>query len=333
MGADALRRYRAALALVVLLAACRTVPPPTPPVPLPPLVVPLPPVVPDPPPLPAWVGPDATGAWPEALVDTSAVNHEAVGDVVVIHQGVLIAKIGAWDQLSALWSSCVRTWRTLLTLQAIQGGRAPPSLLWDEVGSPFPTGVRWIHVLSRTSNATPPGTSWRYSGGSHWPWQHQMLERLTGETRETSLARLVAAVDMHNMRWDRDPDDGTTRLDASPYEMAKLGYLMLRAGQWRDTRVFDADLWAQATGGGVMGNGVPDPLEGWQLHLIRAGRYDELGARPPMSAVPDGYFAAGGVNRGYVVVLPAYNLVIARVRRSGVYLDQWLPGLLRALGF
>src|SRR5690606_4141972 len=142
----------------------------------------------------------------------------------------------------------------------------------------FPPGIKLVHVLSRTSNANPPGSSWRYSGGSHWPWQHEVVERLTGESRERQAERLAAAVGAR-LSWDRDDDDDTQRIHGSPYEVAKLGLLMLRQGLWRDRRVFDADLWQVATGGGVDGDGRPFPLEGWQVHLVRDGVHSELGHR------------------------------------------------------
>jgi hypothetical protein len=274
--------------------------------------------------------PDEQGRWPEALRPLDRVNTDTVGDAVVIHRGQLIAEIGGSRKNSGLWSSCIRTWMTLKFLKAIHEGRIAKEQLWLPVGPPFPSNVLLIHVLSRTSNANPPGSAWRYSGGFHWPAQHAKHEELTGDSREESARQLADAVGAR-LTWDRDPDDDTQRMDGSPYEMAKLGYLMLREGQWQDRRVFDADLWRMATGGGVTGDGNPYPLEGWQVHLIRGGVHSELGTRPRMDGVGDGYFGAGGTNRGYVVVLPDRDVVIARVRRSGVYLDQFLPDLLKAL--
>jgi len=325
---------RGLIGLVVVLSACVTLPRPSPPVVAPPITIP-PIVVPELPPVvvePTLAWPGADGAWLEDLRDTSRVDRDAVGDAVVIHRGVLIAKLGNWNARSGLWSSSVRTWRTLMTLQAIHEGRIPREALEQDAGRPFPQGIHLIHVLSRTSNARPPGTSWRYSGGDHWPWQHQVIERMTGESREATTLRLVSAVGA-SLTWDRDPDDGTQRVDGSPYEMAKLGLLMLREGLWSDHRVFDADLWRMAIGGGLHGDGAPMHTEGWQVHLVRdGGRHTELGARPPMSHVSDrAYFAAGGTNRGYVFVDPETDLVVARVRRAGVSVDQFLPNLLDAL--
>lgn len=323
---------RLLVAALVVSTACLSARRPLPP----PIVSPPPPVVEAPlptssddPSAPVLVWPQPDGTWVEALRDLSRVNRDAVGDTVVIHQGRLIAKIGNWRLASGLWSSSVRTWRTLIALQAIHEGRIPRAALWADAGLPFPPGILLLHVLSRTSNAHPPGSSWRYSGGAHWPWQHAVLERLTGESREASMARLVSSVGAQ-LTWDRDPDDGTQRLDGAPYEMAKLGLLMLRDGRWRDQRILDADLWAMATGGGVNGDGAPLATEGWQIHLIRDGRHTELDDRPPMGTL-QGYFAAGGVNRAYVIVLPALDVVVARVRRSGVFIDQFLPDLLTAL--
>lgn len=295
----------------------------------------LEPVVTDPPPavVPALVWPNAEGAWVEALRPSERVALDAVGDCVVIQHGQLIGKFGQWDRPSGLWSSCVRTWRTLMVLQAIREGRISREALWRPAGPPFPTAdVLLVHVLSRTSNAKPPGSAWRYSGGSHWPWQHEVVERLTGESREQQAERLASAV-VARLTWDRDPDDTTQRIDGSPYEMAKLGLLMLRNGQWRDRVVFDADLWQKAIGRDLTDNPHPLETEGWQVHLVRQGRHTESGTRPPMRHVSDqAYFAAGGTNRGYVFVDPATDLVIARVRRQGIYIDEFVPDLIDALG-
>lgn len=260
------------------------------------------------------------------------MNQDAVGDAVVIHRGVLIAKIGNWSKPSGLWSSCIRTWMTLKWLKTIHEGAIPQTDLWRPIGHGFPSDVLLIHVLSRTSNANPPGSSWRYSGGSHWPLQHSAHEAVSGLSREESAQQLTSAVGAR-LTWDRDPDDDTQRIDGSPYEMAKLGLLMLREGQWKDRRVFDADLWQKAIGLDLTNNPHPVDTEGWQVHLVRhGGSHTELGSRPRMVGVSDSaYFAAGGTNRGYVFVDPERDLVVARVRRQGVYLDQFLPGLLSAL--
>lgn len=259
---------------------------------------------------------------------------QAVGHAVVIHRGVLVAEIGQAHRSSNLWSSCARTWRTLMVLQAIQEGRLRREALWEPAGAPFPPDVLLIHVLSRTSNATPPGTSWRYSGGEHWPWQHEVIERLTGESREMHATRLTSVVGAR-LTWTRDAEDGTQRLHGSPYEMAKLGELMRREGRWGDRQVFPADLWAMATGGGVAGDGQPNRYEGWQVHLVKDGLHSDGFRIPPalpMAHVSDrAYFAAGGVNRSYVFVDPARELVVARVRESGVFIDEFLPSLIEAL--
>lgn len=320
---------------LVALVACKTTGPTRPPV----VVTPPPIIVPDtphPPPPVTLTWPNVDGTWLESAVDTSSVNRDAVGDAVVIQKGVLIAKLGNWGGSSGLWSSSVRTWRTLIALQAIHEGRVAREALWQDAGRPFPAGIWLIHVLSRTSNARPPGSSWRYSGGDHWPWQHEIIERMTGESRERQAERLAQAIGAR-LTWDRDPDDDTQRIDGSPYEMAKLGLLMLRAGQWQDRRIFDADLWAMATGGGVNGDGAPNPYEGWQVHLVKGGMHSDGFRTPqasPMTFLSDGccFFAAGGTNRGYVFVDRTRELVIARVRRQGVFIDQFLPGLYSALG-
>lgn len=290
----------------------------------------------------AW--PDNAGRWRESRLALGPVNLDAVGDCVVIRAGVLIAAIGNVTGRSGLWSSCVRTWLTLLALRLVLLGKIDLEAL---IGSPFAAWVKWKHVLSRVSNSVGPDhLTWRYSGGNHWPWLHRKLEAAGGAPIDELLRTLLLEPIRADLTPNWEPDNRgeaywTIRVDGSPYEMAKLGLLMQRDGVWNGQRLFDAGLWRIATGGGVNGDGVPNRYEGWQTHLVKDGMHSDgfASASRPVAAVPMTmlssrcYFAAGGVNRGYVFVDPDREVVVARARRSDVFIDQFLPELYTALGF
>ena len=303
------------------------------------------------PPVPRWVTratssawPDAAGHWPEALRPIDRVDHDAVGAAAVIHHGVLIAIVGAAAGLTGLWSSCIRTWLMLVALRLATLGQLSLDV---PVGAPFPAWVTWRHVLARVSTppSRPGALHWRYSGGDDWIWFHRALEQAGGapcdELLQTLLLDPLGATLRPNWERDGDPSDPnkpdrgeayrTLRLDGEPYEMAKLGYLMLRQGRWRNEQLIDPALIRMAVAGGLFGDGQPDPMQGYMTHLVRGGRYDEIGDRSSMAGVTAGYFAAGGTSRAYVVVIPSLDLVVARVRRAGVYIDQFLPELIDAL--
>jgi CubicO group peptidase (beta-lactamase class C family) len=221
------------------------------------------------------------------------------------------------------------------------------------IGSPFPSWVTWRHALARVS--TPPSRAdhliWRYSGSDDWPWLHRKLEAAGSATLDVLVQTLlldpIGASLTPNWEADGAPTEGkpdrgiefrTLRVDGSPYEMAKIGLLMQREGEWKGAHLFDAGLWRVATGGGLNGDGYPNNLEAWQTHLIKGGDHsdrltmkDRTKPGELMATVPSGRFAAGGTSRGYVVDLFDRDLVVARVRRSGVYLDQFLPGLIASV--
>lgn len=290
------------------------------------------------------VWPDGVGRWHEELRPLDRVDFGAVGAAAVLLRGIVVARIGSAAGLTGLWSSCIRTWLMLVALRLATLGRLSLDAV---VGAPFPAWVTWRHVLARVSTppSRPDALRWRYSGGDDWIWFHRALEQAGGAPCDVLLQTLLLDPLGATLRpnWERDgdpsdpskPDRGqayrTLRLDGEPYEMTKLGYLMLREGRWRNEQLIDPALVRMAVAGGLLGDGQPDPMQGYMTHLIRGGRYDEIGDRTSMAGVTDGYFAAGGESRGYVVVLPDKDLVVARVRAKGVWLDQWLPGLFSAL--
>lgn len=278
--------------------------------------------------------PEAQGASSDRL---QAIPPSVMGDAVVIRHGQEIWRWGDPGRVERNWASVSRpfvttAWGAALTRRKIAGGLAALERELRDFATPtartFVAGIRLKHLLSYTSRANPPGSRWAYSSGDHWPKQHALFREVVGLPVHECLNRDVFAAIGGGLGAVETGDDRTCRVHGSCLDMARWGYLWLRQGRWRDETLIDPAFVRRAVGGGPDGDGPPNPLEGYQMHLVRGERHRE----GPMPGVPDGaYFGYGSVDRGVVAVVPALDLVVARHREHGYPVETFLGAICQAV--
>ena len=290
------------------------------------------------------LGPYPGVEWPTASPAAHDVSETALraiaqgtmGNATLIRHGVEIFTWGNASQYEPIWSSCGRSyvttaWGMALTRGEIPGGLAaldrPVRDLPSMRALSFGASIELRHLLSYTSIATPPGSSWSYSCREHWPWQHQVFQEVVGRHPTVYLnAELLPRLGGHLRAITMS--DGTTRVEGSPRSQARWGYLWLRGGRWSDGEILHPAFVARALGGGPDGDGRPEPKEGYQIHKAQGGQWSD-GLLP---GVPDdAFFAAGGGDKAFIVVVPSLDLVVARRRSEGYNIGTWLGDILRAV--
>jgi hypothetical protein len=255
----------------------------------------------------------------------------ATGQMIAVQHGAEVWRFADPYRHETNWASVARSYVTTAWLTGIERGHvvATPETFVRSFNTPtaakFDPRVQLKHLLSYTSCFDPPGSRWRYSCGDHWPWQHTLFQELTGRTVAdylngevfSTLGVLSAVM----------TSDGTARVHGRSADHARWAYLWLHHGRWRDVRLIADELTRRATAGGPDGTGVPNPLEGWQIHLIRNGTAWEL----DFTGVPDGFMArAGGSSHEAVVVIPSLDLIVVAKGRDPV--TQFMRQLVDALG-
>src|SRR5215216_941075 len=98
----------------------------------------------------------------------------------------------------------------------------------------------WIKFILARPMSNAPGTTFNYnSGNSHL--LSALVTKLTGmDARDYAKAELFAPLGINTANWLRDPQllaIGGFGLAMLPRDMAKIGYLYLRNGQWEDKRI------------------------------------------------------------------------------------------------
>ena len=196
-----------------------------------------------------WPYPDAT--WPRADPSEHGMSASALRAVplslivaaTVIRHGHEVWTYGDVDVVETSWASCSRSvlttaWGILIFRGAIPGGmdalEDPVLALGTATAHLFSPNIKLKHLLSYTSQANPPGSSWSYSCREHWPAQHRILEELTGETVQRWMQRELLDVLGGHLGCRRVGADGTNRVIGSCRDMARWGYLWLRQGRWHD---------------------------------------------------------------------------------------------------
>lgn len=269
-----------------------------------------------------------------------AIKPGVIANAVVIRHGYEVQTYGDAGRKFTAWSSCSRSflttlWGQLITYGAIPGGMAalddPVRALGTKTAQTFRPAVKLKHLLSYTSCANPPGSTWRYSCGDDWLKQHQILEELTGETVQKRMQRELLNPLGGGLRAARKKDDDTNRVHGSCRDMARWGYLWLHGGVWRDGQVLvDAPIVARAIAGGPDGDGEPEPREGYQIHKVYRGTCLPQDGPLPIPHVPDDCFFAAA-NGAFIAVVPSLDLVVARFKGKGLDIGDWLGLIVKAV--
>ncbi len=288
----------------------------------------------DPEPVPPTPFPEA---WPIGTPESqgmdsrklNAINKGKMGDCVVIRNGVEVFSTGNVGGLITNWASCSRTWVAVLWGVWLRdnGFEWLERSVWD-----LPTAAAHegpdlkLKLLVSYTSQPPVGDSWHYSCGDHWPWQHRLLSGLFGMACDEAFRQHVRPFVGGTTLDARMQGDRTMRVVGSCRDQARLSYMFLNGGMG----VLKSEFVARVVAGGHTGDGYPNPVEGYQTHLIRNGHAWELN----LPGVPDGFLARdgggdpnkpndGGGSHGHIIGLPSRNLIVAG--RSSYPCDAFLP--------
>jgi CubicO group peptidase (beta-lactamase class C family) len=104
----------------------------------------------------------------------------------------------------------------------------------------FSRSPDWTQFILDRPMAHPPGEVFNYSDGNPHLLS-AIITKLTGKRAEDyAREKLFGPLGIAAWHWDRDPQDlslGAWTLSLSPRDMAKIGYLYLRRGEWEGQRL------------------------------------------------------------------------------------------------
>ena len=108
----------------------------------------------------------------------------------------------------------------------------------------------WVKFILDRPMASAPGDVFNYnSGGPHL--LSAVITKLTGKSAsDYAKAKLFGPLGISTWNWRRDPQGISTGgygLALQPRDMAKIGYLYLRRGQWEDKQLI-APEWVDRAG-------------------------------------------------------------------------------------
>jgi CubicO group peptidase (beta-lactamase class C family) len=150
------------------------------------------------------------------------------------------------------------------------------------------------HALSFPMVAEP-GTRFDYSNTASYLLS-SALQRTTGMTAaEFADQHLFGPLGITDYEWTESPEGvniGWSDLALAPRDMAKIGYLMLRNGEWEGARIVSGEWVAAAT----------------REHIAAGTLSDGYGYQWWVNSV--GYFMALGYAGQYIVVLPEQDAVV-----------------------
>ncbi len=183
----------------------------------------------------------------------------------------------------------------LLTMSAGYNTTTLPDL--SNKPADFNTGE---FILTYDTVLWKPGTTFFYDNGLPY-LMSIILQKTTGQTlRDYAQQRLFDPLDITNFDWSIDPQGhttGNTGLMLRPRDMAKIGYLYLRHGQWNSAQVV-SEQWVNAS--------TTKHIE--TKGLMNAAEDDGYGYWWWLDAF--GGYSAHGFGGQYIFVLPKLDMVI-----------------------
>lgn len=174
-------------------------------------------------------------------------------------------------------------------------------------------------VLDRPM-AQAPGAGFNYNSGNTHLLSAILAHKTGGSTLAYAQKRLFGPLGITDVRWRKDPQGiemGGWGLYLHPRDMARIGYLYLRRGQWNGRQLLPA-AWVEQVFNPVvdMGFGSAAPAfryaNGWWSIPSRRA-----------------YFTAG-FNRQLIVVLPDLDVVVAVTGRRNYPLPPFLDQIIAA---
>lgn len=167
-------------------------------------------------------------------------------------------------------------------------------------------------VLDRPM-AQAPGSGFNYSSGNSHLLSVVLAKKTGGSTLAYAQRRLFQPLGISDVRWGKDPqgiETGGFGLYLQPRDMAKIGYLYLRKGQWDGRQLLPA---------------------AWVDQVFKASVDMGFGATPAYRyangwwTIPDKRaYMAVGFNRQLIIVLPELDVVAVTTSRRNYLLTPFI---------
>lgn len=258
--------------------------------------------------------------WPKAKPESQGMSSELLREApknmgrkvhtaIVIRNGYDVWHYGdPYDDGRTWWSSASRSFLTTAFGMLIQEGKismdaldAPARELPSATARRFGESTLFKHLLSYTSCANPPGSSWQYA--CNWRPMHGIFRDLAGMSAEDYINKNLAPAIGGDWRATTQ-NDGTLRVVGSASHLARWGYLWMHEGEWNGRQLVPAEFVRRSVQPMEKPDGgVAHPNEGWQIHLNKTGIWKGL---------PKDCYAARGAGGAMIMACPSLSLVIAR---------------------
>ena len=162
----------------------------------------------------------------------------------------------------------------------------------------------WIRFVLEQPMDTVPGTAYEYNDGASVLIGKVLREATGRRADDWAREKLFRPIGIRAFYWKITPDgeaDTEGGLYLSAHDLARIGYLFLRGGEWDGRRVV-SQAWVRASTRPLVPdvdpeNGRPDPGYGYQWWI------------PDQEAGEATVFAANGYGGQFLLVAPEYDIV------------------------
>jgi CubicO group peptidase (beta-lactamase class C family) len=165
----------------------------------------------------------------------------------------------------------------------------------------------WLRYIFSAYTTSPPGERWNYSSGDAIVLGG-VLHAVTGEpANQYARHTLFAPLGISDYTWFIGQPNGLPQmgggLSLTAPDMARLGYLLLRKGQWGVAPIVTPAWVASMSERRSIG------VAKWRGYTLDFGRM--LWELPPIPGTADfGVVAAAGVRGQWIIVVPSRDLVV-----------------------
>lgn len=182
-----------------------------------------------------------------------------------------------------------------------------------ETGLQFVRSRDWQGFVLDRPMAQPPGGGFNYNSGNTHLLSAILAKKTGGSTLAYAQRRLFQPLGIGDVRWRKDPqgiETGGFGLYLHPRDMAKIGYLYLRKGQWEARQLLPA-AWVEQVFQASVEMGFKDgPVfryanGWWTIPEKRA-------------------YIAAGMNRQLIIVMPESDVVAVVTGRRNYLLPPFI---------
>jgi hypothetical protein len=219
------------------------------------------------------------------------------------------------------WASCGRSLMTTMYGMVFKENEMSVKELEKPAGKVFhsynarelDSTILAKHLLSYTSCAEPPGSSWHYN--CNYFTMYKILRDMDGYNPAKRMEKLAASLDAdwHPCDyWGHKLDVPFLGIIATEAEAARWGYFWANKGNWNGKQIVNEDFVEMSL------KPIDSPLggyahsnEGMQVHLNYSGMWGDI--------IPRDAFAAFGAGGKIIFACPSLNLVIATTTQPSAY--------------